>query len=209
MTHPKQRYIGTKMLLAVAMTRGDYVELRGWKLPENENGADEGYLVEYLDGGPANLPGYAGYVSWSPKDVFERAYRPIVTAWDGDNLEEVEALIRAGGADAPRVTPEKLRGLISEVRFIQPTGTLMICIVTLKNGFTVTGESACVSPENFRENIGRRVSYSNALDKLWPLEGYRMKEDAYRAVVSLVGEQQPPPNPEGSLGSGLEAPAAG
>lgn len=191
MTHPKQRYIGTKMILAAAMTRQAYNDLRGWTLHADENGDDEGFLVEYVDGGKANVPGYDGYVSWSPKDVFERAYRPIVTAWEGDNLEEVEALIRAGGADAPRVTPEKLRSLISEVRFIQPTGTLMICIVTLKNGFTVTGESACVSPENFRENIGRRVSYANALDKLWPLEGYRMKEDEYRATFNRAPDCQP------------------
>lgn len=186
MTHPKQRYIGTKMILAVAMTRLAYNELRGWKLPEDENGDDEGFLVEYLDGGKSNVPGYSGYVSWSPKDVFERAYRPIVTtAFDGDDgLDAWEAMILAGKADAPRVTPEKLRGLISEVRFIQPTGTLMICVVTLKNGFTVTGESACISPENFREDIGRRVSYKNAVDKLWPLEGYRQKDEAYKATMN-------------------------
>jgi Protein of unknown function (DUF2829) len=75
MTHPKLRYIGTKTICAVAMTRAEYNALRGWTVPADENGADEGYLVEYLDGGKPNLEGYAGYVSWSPKEQFENAYR--------------------------------------------------------------------------------------------------------------------------------------
>lgn len=67
-------YIGTKIVRATPMNRLDYNVFRGWQLPADENGADEGYLVEYTDGGKANTPQYAGYVSWSPKDVFERAY---------------------------------------------------------------------------------------------------------------------------------------
>lgn len=73
-----QRYIGSKIINAVPMTRAAYNDFRGWKLPDDENGADEGYLVEYVDGGNANTSQYAGYVSWSPKDVFERAYRPAI-----------------------------------------------------------------------------------------------------------------------------------
>ena len=69
-----KRYIGTKEVNAQPMTRLAYNEFRGWQLPADENGADEGYLVEYVDGGKANTEQYAGYVSWSPKDVFERAY---------------------------------------------------------------------------------------------------------------------------------------
>jgi len=65
------------MIHAKEMTRQEYNNFRGWVLPEDENGADEGYLVEYLDGGKANTPQYSGYVSWSPKDVFEKAYRRI------------------------------------------------------------------------------------------------------------------------------------
>lgn len=59
-------YIGTKMIQACPMTRGAYNEYRGWTIPADENPADEGYMVKYSD----------GYVSWSPKDVFEEAYRP-------------------------------------------------------------------------------------------------------------------------------------
>lgn len=72
-----QRYIGTKIILALAMTRLAYNEYRGWDLPADENGADEGYLVEYQDGGKPNHPGHVGYISWSPKEQFEAAYLPI------------------------------------------------------------------------------------------------------------------------------------
>jgi hypothetical protein len=73
---PMKQYIGVKLIHAQPMTRLAYNQLRGWELPADENGDDAGYLVEYLDGGKSNVPGYAGYVSWSPADVFERAYKP-------------------------------------------------------------------------------------------------------------------------------------
>lgn len=59
------------------MNREQYNEYRGWELPANENGDDDGFLVEYMDGGQANHPEHKGYISWSPLGVFERAYRPI------------------------------------------------------------------------------------------------------------------------------------
>lgn len=67
-------YLGTKVIHAVAMTRQEYNDYRGWELPANENGEDNGYLVEYADGGKANVDGHPGYVSWSPRDVFEKSY---------------------------------------------------------------------------------------------------------------------------------------
>ena len=70
-------YIGTKLINAIDMTRAAYNILRGWELPADENGDDAGYLVEYVDGGQANHPNFKGYISWSPKDVFERAYKPL------------------------------------------------------------------------------------------------------------------------------------
>lgn len=71
-----KRYIGVKEINATPMSRAAYNLFRGWELPKDENGEDEGYLVEYVDGGQANTATYKGYVSWSPKDVFERAYKP-------------------------------------------------------------------------------------------------------------------------------------
>jgi hypothetical protein len=69
------RFIGTKIVTAEPMTRAAYNLFRGWQLPADENGADEGYLVEYQDGGKPNVPGRAGYISWSPKEQFDNAYR--------------------------------------------------------------------------------------------------------------------------------------
>ena len=69
-------HVGTKVIRALPMNRQDYNDFRGWQLPENENGADEGMLVEYLDGGKPNTDQFEGYVSWSPKEVFENAYLP-------------------------------------------------------------------------------------------------------------------------------------
>lgn len=69
-------YIGTKLIKARAMTRLQYNQLRGWEVPSDENPDDKGYLVEYVDGGKPNHPDFAGYISWSPIDVFERAYQP-------------------------------------------------------------------------------------------------------------------------------------
>jgi hypothetical protein len=74
MSEPK-RYVGTKYLLAQPMTRGEYNEYRGWQIPEGEDPADAGYLVEYEDGGKANDSRHMGYISWSPADVFERTYK--------------------------------------------------------------------------------------------------------------------------------------
>ena len=70
-----KNYIGTKIINAKPINRADYNKFRGWELPANENGEDEGYLVEYTDGGKLNVEGFAGYVSWSPKEQFDNAYR--------------------------------------------------------------------------------------------------------------------------------------
>lgn len=92
-------YIGTKMVRAEPMTRQDYNDYRGWKLPEDENGDDEGFLVEYTDGGRANDSRHAGYISWSPKDVFGKAYRPLNGLTFGiaiEALKQGEVAARAG-----------------------------------------------------------------------------------------------------------------
>lgn len=93
------RYIGTKIILAEAMTRAAYNAFRGWQLPSDENGGDEGYLVEYTDGGKPNVPGRAGYVSWSPKEQFDNAYRPCNAMTFGlalDALKRGARIARAG-----------------------------------------------------------------------------------------------------------------
>lgn len=66
-------YVGTKLVKGLAMSRLAYNQYRGWALPADENGADAGYLVEYMDGGEPNHPGHDGYISWSPAEQFENA----------------------------------------------------------------------------------------------------------------------------------------
>jgi hypothetical protein len=61
---------------------------------------------------------------------------------------------------------------------------LTFCVLVLQSGFTVTGESACASPENFDPEIGRRVARANAVQKLWPLMGDALKQDLHRAKGS-------------------------
>ena len=60
-----------------------------------------------------------------------------------------------------------------------PKTQLTVCCLTLRNGFTVTGESACASPENFNKEIGEKIAFENARNKIWVLEGYLLKEKLF------------------------------
>jgi hypothetical protein len=75
----KTTHVGLKNIMATPMTRGDYNKYRGWTLPADERGEDEGYLVEYepREGEKSNVEGHEGYVSWSPKQVFDDAYHSV------------------------------------------------------------------------------------------------------------------------------------
>lgn len=94
-----QTYLGTKLLKAKPMLLGDYNAYRGWPIPADEDPAAMGYLVEYLDGGKPNHVDHAGYISWSPRDVFERAYRQVENLTFGQAIEALKAgqkVARAG-----------------------------------------------------------------------------------------------------------------
>lgn len=297
-------YQGTKRVYAQPMNRGEYNAYRNWEVPTDENPADEGYLVEYVDGGRSNDPRHAGYISWSPKDVFERAYKPVsqqpdpysdlppyqqrviaekaelderiekldaflvTTTFHGLPASERNRLMFQGSAmriysrvladriaafggneapeaptaktepnygDAPRVTPADIEaeiasehyftaadgaagagpiiaaefwhrtnghtvvdygentcfGVLSEEKGYErrplvyrpepagPLALLTFCVLVLRNGFTVTGESACASHENFDVETGRRIARENAVSKLWPLLGFRFKDNLH------------------------------
>ncbi len=113
------------------------------------------------------------------------------------------AIVAAGATKAPRVTPADIEtNIVSEHFFsaidgrngailaetyegrerpelddtdLNPLKLLTFCVLILRNGFTVTGESACASPENFNPGIGRRIARENAVAKVWPLMGYALK----------------------------------
>ncbi len=119
--------------------------------------------------------------------------------------QQIEQEIQAKGLTAPRVTPTRINDVIKhEAYFTAADGVtgatkgkigydsthalslLTFCVLTLENGFTVTGESACASPENFSAELGRKIARENAINKVWMLEGYLLKQqlhDAQNAVV--------------------------
>ena len=91
--------------------------------------------------------------------------------------ETIEAEIQRKNLTAPRVTPGQIENVIKgEAYYVFPNTQLTICCLTLANGFTVTGESACASPENFDAALGQRIAKDNAKDKIWALEGYALRE---------------------------------
>ena len=93
------------------------------------------------------------------------------------NDPTIEHEIQAKGLNAPRLSPEKIDAVITgEDYHVFPGTTLTVCCLKLRNGFTVTGESAAASPENFDVELGKKIARSNARDKIWALEGYALRE---------------------------------
>jgi len=98
-----------------------------------------------------------------------------------ENCKTTEEMIQEKGLNAPRVTPADIDAVIvGEDYYVFPGTTLTICKLDLKNGFHVTGESAAASPENFDEEIGRKIARENAREKIWALEGYLLKDKLYK-----------------------------
>jgi len=96
------------------------------------------------------------------------------------NDKEIENEIKEKGLTAPRVTPERIEKVITSEDYHVFNGSqLTVCCLTLENGFTVTGESACASPENFNAELGRKIAKDNAKNKIWALEGYLLKQKLY------------------------------
>lgn len=128
----------------------------------------------------------------------------------------IEQEIQAKGLNAPRIKPDDIRANIVSERYftaadgvmgayrscddVHPSGVtpckdenvtlglLTFCVLILRNGFTVTGESACASPENFDAEIGRRIARENAVAKVWPLMGYELRSKlAYSSACIACG----------------------
>ena len=119
-------------------------------------------------------------------------------------MADIEQEIQAKGLNAPRVTPADVEASIASEHYFTawegaqfaywgdsdpedpkpeegepakdgPLSLLTFCVLVLRNGFTVTGESACASPENFDPEIGRKIARQHALSKIWPLLGYELR----------------------------------
>lgn len=96
----------------------------------------------------------------------------------------IENEINDKGLNAPRLSPDKIDNAIRGKYFhIVPGTTMTICVLTLRNGFNVTGESAAASPENFDKEIGEKIAFNNARDKVWMLEGYLLKEKLHNKEI--------------------------
>lgn len=113
--------------------------------------------------------------------------------------QDIERQIQAKGLTAPRITLTDIEENIASAHYFTaaqgvvgaglshvvptPLGLLTFCVLVLRNGFTVTGESACASPENFDADIGRQIARQAAIDKVWPLMGYQLRDHLHRRAV--------------------------
>ncbi len=107
------------------------------------------------------------------------------------NDDQIEQEIQAKGLTAPRITPLDIEvAIVGETYFTADEAAkatdqqcsaalclLTLCILTLRNGFTIVGKSACVSPENFNAELGRKIAREDAVNQIWPLEGYRLRSE--------------------------------
>lgn len=125
------------------------------------------------------------------------------------NDKTIEQEIQAKGLTAPRVTPDAIEaeidsewyiiaadgvphdGFHAPVGAVSPLRQLTFCVLVLRNGFTVTGESACASLENFDAEIGRKIARQNAVQKIWPLLGFRLR-DQLAAKADAESSHLPP-----------------
>lgn len=96
--------------------------------------------------------------------------------------QKIEAEIVAKGKTGPRITPDMINAEIGMIQYHVFEGScLTVCALTLRNGYTVTGESACADPANFDAEIGRKIANENARQKIWPLMGFRLRDQLREA----------------------------
>lgn len=139
-----KQYIGTKLIEAEPCP--------AWKDAGTHRIGDPGYKVRYFD----------GYESWSPKEVFERAYLPVTV---NPNLR----------TDAPSISQEMVDSFIHEIH----TGTMgdkcTVVRAVLRNGFEIVESSACVSAENYDETLGEKICLKKIKDKVWMFLGFLLQ----------------------------------
>ena len=138
------QYIGTKIIEAEPCP--------AWKDAGGHKTGDPGYRVRYPD----------GYVSWSPKDVFEAAYLPVIA-----NLD-----LRT---TAPSISQQMVDDFIKETEVITMGDKTTVVRAVLRNGFEIVESSACVSAENYDEKLGAEICMEHIKDKVWMLLGFLLQ----------------------------------
>ena len=138
------QYIGTKLI--------DAEPCAAWKDTDTHKVGEPGYRVRYQD----------GYESWSPKDVFERAYLPLTV---NPELK----------TDAPSISQEMVDDFIREVETTTLGDKTTVVRAVLRNGFEIVESSACVSAENYDKALGREICLEKIKDKVWTLLGFLLQ----------------------------------
>ncbi|GDY37206.1 Gp49 family protein [Acidovorax sp. NB1] len=175
---------------------------------------DDCYLIPTLEGtmkmgrDDMLITGVKGEIYPCKRDIFEATYDPAPTALPvvDPGPDSLEREIQAKADKGPRVMPAALQAeIVSEHYFTakqgcigalgdayellgktldNPLGLLTFCVLILRNGFTVHGVSACASPENYNKEIGERIARENAEREIWPLLGFRLRDELARPVLT-------------------------
>lgn len=157
-----KQYIGTKLIEAEKAYR---VDGKTVVLPDNGvpcgSKVERGYKVRYAD----------GYESWSPQEVFERAYLPL----------EVNGKLKT---KAPSISAEMVERFIDHHETVTMGGKTTVVRAVLKNGFTIVESSSCVSAENYDEKLGEEICMKRIRNKVWELLGFLLQT----AVGGVNGE---------------------
>lgn len=146
-------YIGTKIIEAApAIRKGEKVYDANELIPRSMEPVEEGYKVRYQD----------GYESFSPKDVFERAYLELTV-----------------NPELRTKKPSISRKIVDDFIVAKEVSTLgdkvTVVRATLRNGFELVESSACVSPENYDEKLGAKICMEKIEDKVWFLLGFLLQ----------------------------------
>lgn len=158
-----KQYIGTKLIEAEKAYRvgGKVVTLAENRVPCG-NEVERGYKVRYAD----------GYESFSPAEVFERAYLPL----------EVNGKLKT---EAPSISAEMVERFIDHHETVTMGGKTTVVRAVLKNGFEIVENSSCVSAENYDEKLGEEICMERIRNKIWELLGFLLQT----AVSGVNGEE--------------------
>lgn len=143
------KYIGFKMIQAEPMNKFAFHTLKTGETTKDFSGDREGYKVVYPD----------GYISWSPKEVFEKAYMQI-----GDNFTIVDT---------------NVNDFVTDIEYQQWGDKTTIANATLVNGFILTESSSCVDPANFNMDIGQGICKEKIYNEVWKLLGFLLQTARY------------------------------
>jgi len=150
-----KNFIGTKLIKAKPMKQGDFYETErpDCFVPQCiEWSEEDGYMVKYED----------GYVSWSPKKAFEKAYMELIV---NPELATKE----------PSISQEMVDDFIVDYDVFTKQDKITVVIATLRNGFTIVESSACVSPENYNESMGYEICKKRIKNQVWSHLGFMLQ----------------------------------